>query len=246
MTATPPGTDPETGLETTPATTPDLWHDYGRARAGTDREVPERFRWTWGQDSGPGAEVLGDLDGACVADLGAGAGRHAAYLAVRHRPARVDAVDSSPAQRATAAELYGHLGPRLRIVPGEVAAYLRTVPAAYDVLYSVFGAVDFTDPQELLPAAATALRPGGRLVFSTLAHCVTGVPARTDGAPGRVAVTTPDGVAATLPRWVLTERVWVGLLGRAGFTDVAVEAWPATAEGPRRAATLLVSARRPT
>jgi 2-polyprenyl-3-methyl-5-hydroxy-6-metoxy-1,4-benzoquinol methylase len=37
------------------------------------------------------------------------------------------------------------------------------------VLYSVFGAVDFTDPQELLPAVFSALQPGGRLVFSTLA-----------------------------------------------------------------------------
>jgi hypothetical protein len=34
----------------------------------------------------------------------------------------------------------------------------------YDALYSVFGAVDFVDPWEVLPAAAAALRPGGPMV----------------------------------------------------------------------------------
>src|SRR5690606_12210546 len=61
--------------------TTDLWHHYGRSRAATDRAVPRDFRWSWGQDSGPGAEVLGDLSGRIVGDLGAGAARHAAHLA---------------------------------------------------------------------------------------------------------------------------------------------------------------------
>ncbi|MFE7077452.1 WD40 repeat domain-containing protein [Streptomyces sp. NPDC057620] len=65
-------------------TSPDLWHHYGRSRAATDREVPDAFRWGWDQVSGPGPEVLGDLTGRIVADLGAGAARHAAFLATRH------------------------------------------------------------------------------------------------------------------------------------------------------------------
>ncbi|GHH31690.1 class I SAM-dependent methyltransferase [Streptomyces lanatus] len=225
--------------------TPDLWHHYGRTRAETDRDVPDSFYWTWGQDSGPGTEVLGGLDGAHVADLGAGSARHAAHLATRHQPARVDAVDSSPAQSAMAADLFGHLAPCLRIVSGNVTAHLQSMPAAYDVLYSVFGAVDFVDPRELLPAAAMALRPGGRLVFSTLAHYLSGSPAQADVVAGRMGAKTPDGEATTMPRWVLEEHVWVKLLDQAGFTDIAAEVWPA-AEGPRTAATLLVTAHRPT
>ncbi|WP_405606401.1 methyltransferase domain-containing protein [Streptomyces sp. NBC_00076] len=225
-------------------TTPDLWHHYGRSRSESDRDVPDRFHWTWGQDSGPGTEVLGGLDGACVADLGAGAARHAAHLATRHRLARVDAVDSSPAQSAMATDLFGHLAPRLQVVSGDVTAHLQAVPSTYDVLYSVFGAIDFTDPRELLPAAAAALRPGGRLVFSTLAHYLSRSPAQADVVAGRVGAKTPDGEATTMPRWVLEEQVWVKLLDLAGFTDIAVELWPATGEGPRTAATLLVSARR--
>ncbi|MFB6752515.1 hypothetical protein ACFCX6_16425 [Streptomyces sp. NPDC056353] len=67
--------------------TADLWHHYGRTRHAPDRAVPDRFSWSWSQDSGPGAAVLGDITGRRVADLGAGAARHAAHLAVHHRPA---------------------------------------------------------------------------------------------------------------------------------------------------------------
>ncbi|MER6408591.1 class I SAM-dependent methyltransferase [Streptomyces viridosporus] len=89
--------------------TTDLWRHFGRARNATDRTVPGAFRWNWGQDGEPGAELLGDLTGLRVGDLGAGSGRHAAHLAVHHQPARV--VDASPAQHAMGEDLYGHLAP---------------------------------------------------------------------------------------------------------------------------------------
>jgi hypothetical protein len=91
--------------------TADLWHHYGRTRAGTD---------------------------------------HAAYLATRHHPAQVVAVDASPAQHAMATDLYGRLAPRLRIVHSDVVNHLYATATTYDVLYSVFGAVDFTAPDTLL------------------------------------------------------------------------------------------------
>ncbi|WP_260608954.1 class I SAM-dependent methyltransferase [Streptomyces sp. WAC 01325] len=225
-------------------TTPDLWHHYGRTRAATDRDVPDSFYWTWEQDSGPGTEVLGDVDGVRVGDLGSGSARHAAHVATRHRPAQVIAVDSSPAQTEMATRLFGHLAPRLQIVGSDVVDHLHAMESSYDVLYSVFGAVDFTDPRQLLPAAAVALRPGGRLVFSTLAHYLSGSPAQPDVTAGRVGAKTPDGKATTMARWVLEEQVWGKLLDRAGFTDLSVEVWPATSDGPRTAATLLMGARR--
>ncbi|MCQ0024337.1 class I SAM-dependent methyltransferase [Streptomyces somaliensis DSM 40738] len=223
--------------------TADLWHHYGRVRHAADRAVPDDFRWNWGQDGGPGPEVLGDLAGACVGDLGAGAARHAAHLADRHRPARVDAVDASPAQYAMAVDLYGRLAPRLRIVRSDAVGHLRARPGAYDVLYSVFGAVDFTEPRELLPAAAAALRPGGRLVFSTLGHHLGGTPARSDVRPVDVPARTPGGGAATMRRWVLRGRVWSDLLDRAGFARVTVDVLPG-GRGPRAADALLVTAYR--
>ncbi|MGW2971007.1 methyltransferase domain-containing protein [Streptomyces mirabilis] len=225
--------------------TADLWHHYGRARADSDRAVPDGFYWAWGQDAGPGAEVLGDLVGCCVGDLGAGAARHAAHLAVHHQPGRVAAVDASPAQYAMATDLYGHLTPRLRIVHSDVVCHLHAMRGAYDVLYSVFGAIDFTDPRELLPAAAAALRPGGRLVFATLAHYLSGALAQPDVVAADVSAKTPDGAEAMMRRWVLQEHVWTTLLEEAGFTRITSTVLPATAEGTRTADTLLVKAHLP-
>ncbi|MEV5986383.1 methyltransferase domain-containing protein [Streptomyces sp. NPDC052051] len=223
-------------------TTPDLWHHYGRSRAATDRAVPEAFCWTWNQDNDPGPEVLGELQDRCVGDLGAGTARHAAYLATRHRPARVVAVDASPAQHAMATDLYGHLAPRLRIVASDAVAHLRASADTYDVLYSVFGALDFTDPRLLLPVAATALRPGGRLVFSTLAHYLNKIPAEPDAVAADVTARTPDGEETTMRRWVLQKQVWTALLEEAGFTQITVDLLRTTTQGPRTADTLLVRA----
>ncbi|WP_318219346.1 class I SAM-dependent methyltransferase [Streptomyces sp. SCL15-6] len=160
--------------------TADLWHHFGRARRAADRTVPGTFRWNWGPDGGPGSEVLGDITGLCVGDFGAGSARHAAHLAVHHQPACIVAVDVSPAQHALAEDLYGHLAPRLRLLRCDVPRHLHAMAGAYGVLYSVFGAIDFTAPRELLPAASAALRPGGRLVFSTLGHHLGGKPAHPD------------------------------------------------------------------
>ncbi|MFE2937495.1 class I SAM-dependent methyltransferase [Streptomyces sp. NPDC059255] len=227
-------------------TSSDLWHHYGRARAERDRAVPEAFRWVWSQDCGPGPEVLGELSGRIVGDLGAGAGRHAAHLVARHGPARVVAADASPAQNAMATELFGHLSPRLRIVRSDAVSHLHATTGTYDVLYSVFGAIDFTDPRQLLPAAADALKPGGRLVFSTLAHYLGGAVAQPDVVAADVPAKTPEGEATTMRRWVLQEHVWVKVLDEAGFTGIGVDLLPPRGAGPRAAGTLLVSAvRRP-
>ncbi|MFF0409673.1 methyltransferase domain-containing protein [Kitasatospora sp. NPDC004745] len=224
---------------------PDLWHHYGRTRTESDRTVPSSFSWVWAQDGGPGAEVLGDLAGLVVADLGAGAARHAAHLAVHHAPARVDAVDASPAQHGMASDLYGHLAPRLRPVHADVVEHLDTHPGRYDVLYSVFGAVDFTDPRRLLPAAARALRPGGLFAASTLGDYIGGAPAEPDVVAADVPARTPDGSPASMPRWVLQEHVWEKLLDEAGFTAITIDRLPPPASGARTADTLLLRACQP-
>ncbi|OWA19404.1 SAM-dependent methyltransferase [Streptomyces sp. CS227] len=226
-------------------TTPDLWHHYGRARATCDRAVPRAFRWDWSQAGGPGAEVLGDLAMRVVGELGAGAGRHAAHLVAYHAPAEVVAVDASPAQHALAGGLYGHLAPRLRCVHAGAVEHLHGRAGAYDVLYSVFGAVDFTEPRELLPAACAALRPGGRLVFSTLAHHVGGARARPEVTATEIPARTPDGAVMSMRRWVLAASVWANALEQAGFTGVRTAVLPAAGDREHAAGTLLVRAFRP-
>jgi len=223
----------------------DLWHHYGRTRATRDRAIPKSFHWNWSQDSGPGAEVLGDLTGRVVGDLGAGAARHAAHLVTHHQPARVDAIDASPAQHALATSLYGHLAPSLRIVRRSAADHLHASPRTYDILYAVFGAPCFTDPRDLLPAAAAALRPGGRLVFSTLAHYLGGRAAAADVVHADIPATAPDGYATTMRRWVLQEQLWNKLLDKSGFTRIRIDLLPAATHAPRDASTLLIACTRP-
>jgi SAM-dependent methyltransferase len=144
---------------------------------------------------------------------------------------------------ALTTDLYGHLAPRLRIVPSDVVAHLRATPGTYDVLYSVFGAVCFTDPRRLLPAVAQALKPGGRLVFSTLGVFLNGEPAEREVRHADIPAKTPTGEPTTMRRWVLHQNVWQKALDQAGFTHVQAEPLPGGHSRPTPG-TLLVIAHR--
>ncbi|MGQ4717953.1 class I SAM-dependent methyltransferase [Streptomyces anulatus] len=165
---------------------------------------------------GPGDELLGDLTGCTVAELGAGAGRQAAHVATELKAVRVIAVDSSAAQHSRSRGLYEDVS-GLVFAHDDAAVYLQDRPSSLDAAYSIFGALDFSDPQILLPAAAVALRPGGALVFSTLAHYRTGAPPETECRPVDIPTRMPDGSPGTMQRWVLDPTVWTKLLDESGF-----------------------------
>ncbi|WP_248844958.1 bifunctional class I SAM-dependent methyltransferase/NUDIX hydrolase [Streptomyces griseorubiginosus] len=196
------------------------WQAYGdhHLRRGTVLPEPARFDWGfWG--TGPGAEILGELAGRRVLDLGCGPARHAAHL-VRAHGASVDALDSSPAQLERARAAHGSV-PGLNLIRADAVEHLGTAEP-YDVIYSVNG-MPYIDPRRLLPALAAALRPGGTLCFTVL-HTNS----RGDG-PSTVVASRPEvlrpagGGEVTVHMWVLTTELWTDLLAENGLRVEGVE-----------------------
>lgn len=230
------------------AHTADPWNAYSRSRIADDeaRGTAGRLYWDWYQRIGPGAEVLGEVGGRTVADLGAGSGRQAAHVADVLCAGRVLAIDTSGAQIARGCDLYGHVA-GLEFVHADAATTLQAAPGSVDVAYSYFGAIDFTDPRRLLPAVRTALRPGGTFVMATLAHYKSGRAAETDVRAATIQMRHDDGTTSGMERWVLDTLVWEKLLAEAGFTDLTTDVLRdlGTDQQPPMATTLIRATRRP-
>ncbi|WP_340383869.1 bifunctional class I SAM-dependent methyltransferase/NUDIX hydrolase [Streptomyces sp. SS7] len=218
------------------------WQAYAvhHLRRGTVLAEAERIDWGF-PGAGPDESFLGELSGRRVLDLGCGTGRHAARL-VRAYGAEVDAVDLAPGQVERARARYGSL-PGLRLVHADAVAHLRDC-APYDVIYSV-NAVPYVDPRRLLPALATALKPGGTLCFSVL---------HTDSAgegPGAEFSARPEvlrfagGGEATVRMWVLGTEVWEDLIAGHGLRVERVETVAAPDPAVNPASYRVFRARRP-
>ncbi|MEU9776598.1 class I SAM-dependent methyltransferase [Streptomyces sp. NPDC047968] len=83
----------------------EVWNLYGRHQLGRTFDLPELDEWAWDiPQTGPGIDVLGEVAGLRVLDLGAGVGRHAARLAALG--AHVTAIDASPTQHQRALARY--------------------------------------------------------------------------------------------------------------------------------------------
>ncbi|MGW0769049.1 bifunctional class I SAM-dependent methyltransferase/NUDIX hydrolase [Streptomyces sp. NPDC002676] len=190
------------------------WHAYGTHHLRRGTPLTEVDRIAWGPAAnGPGDDILGDLRGLRVLDLGCGPARHAAHLA-RTSGAQVDGVDASPSQLERARARYPDV-PGLRLVHADAVEHLGTA-APYDVIYSL-STVHFLDPHRLLPALATALKPGGRLCFTVLhTNSACDGPSPTV-APRPEILRLVDGDDLTVHMWVLTPELWEDLLVQYGL-----------------------------
>ncbi len=111
-----------------------------------------------------GVEAAKNLD---VLDAGCGTGLCGPLLAPYAR--RLDGVDLSNGMLTRAQERKVYDG----LVKDELTGYLRAHEAAYDVIVSADTLVYFGALEQVMPAAAAALRPGGMFIF-TLEESPTG------------------------------------------------------------------------
>lgn len=219
----------------------EIWTLYGRHQLNRVFDLPELDEWSWDiPQAGPGIDVLGEVAGLRVLDLGAGVGRHAARLAALG--AHVTAVDASPTQYERALARYPDT-PGLRLVCADAVDHLREA-APYDLIYSVSG-VPFLDPHRLLPALANGSRPGGRLLFSAL-HTNSHGHGPSDSVTARLEVLRLPGTDTEhqMHMWVLEPQLWEDLLVDHGLVMEAVT----TIDSPKAGQPLsyrLYTARRP-
>ncbi|MFJ9680602.1 class I SAM-dependent methyltransferase [Streptomyces sp. NPDC101194] len=191
------------------------WTAYGEHHRTRGTEVPEVERLAWGYwpQVGPGEEVLGDLVGCRVVELGSGVGKFAAHLA--RRGVRVDAVEASSSQHQRAVARYDRQMAGLRLIHADAVEHLgQTEP--YDVVYSIHG-IPYVAPHRLLPALIAALRPDGRLVFSGLHTNSLGEGPSTTVAARPEILTLAGAAPVTVGMWVLTPALWEALLVQHGF-----------------------------
>jgi SAM-dependent methyltransferase len=132
--------------------------DAAATRAWAQEEI------TWGVFETPESQLnlLGDVSGLDVVELGCGTAYFSAWLA--RRGARVVGVDPTPAQLATARRLQRETGIEFPLLEA-IGEDVPLPDSSFDLVLSEYGASLWADPYRWIPEAARLLRPGGRLIF---------------------------------------------------------------------------------
>ncbi|MGW4208532.1 class I SAM-dependent methyltransferase [Lentzea sp. NPDC004789] len=203
----------------------EIWERYAAKytprRAVNAAGATTWLNWTQYPDHGPDESVLGDLVGKRVLELGSGAGANLAHLATLG--AICTGVDIAPSRAVLAQQTWGHLD-GLEFVTTDALDYLSGTSAAFDIVYSIFGAVWFTDPEVLFPLVRGRMSDGGVFAFS------------------QPPATPQEGRAGSVIRqWHLPTGQWIEQLAAAGFGDIVAEAIDAPEPGD--VGTVLIRAR---
>lgn len=143
------------------------WWDANAAEYLADhRDFLGDAGFRWGPEGLTEAEagLLGDVAGARVLEVGAGAAQCSRWLAARG--AEVVATDVSAGMLAQSARLDAATGVRVPAVQADARA-LPFADGAFDVVFTSFGALPFVpDAARVHAEAARVLRPGGRWAFA--------------------------------------------------------------------------------
>ncbi|MFI8080075.1 class I SAM-dependent methyltransferase [Kitasatospora sp. NPDC086009] len=207
-------------MSSAPRTAPEYWDRYRphRGDGAQARPAANHFDWTGVPGHGPGAEILRNPGTAL--DLGPAEGANAAFLA--REGVEVVAVDFSLFQVERARAFWTDLS-ALEFVHAEACAFLDEEVKSFDAIYSTWGAVWFTDPEELLPRIAKRLAPGGTFAFSHREPAAGTYGAQVMGGKWLEGRETE----LTVLRWQYTTEQWTDLLKRHGFTHISALVIPA-------------------
>jgi SAM-dependent methyltransferase len=137
--------------------------EYTDENAETNWALDEITWGVWSVDESE-LNVLGDVAGLDVVELGCGTAYFSAWLA--KLGARPVGVDITPAQLATARRMQAKTGIEFPLVEADAGA-TGLPDACADLVVSEYGASLWVDPDRWVPEAARLLRPGGRLAFLT-------------------------------------------------------------------------------
>jgi len=186
------------------------------------RRAWARDEITWGVFGVPehDADVLGNVSGLDIVELGCGTAYFSSWLA--KRGARPVGVDVTPAQLETARRCMAETGIEFPLIEAN-AEDVPLPDAGFDLALSEYGASLWCDPALWLPEAARLLRSGGRLVFLTnsmlatlcvpdeAGHATEGL-LRPQQSMYRVEWADEDGV-----EFHIGHGLWIDLLHEAGF-----------------------------
>jgi 8-oxo-dGTP pyrophosphatase MutT (NUDIX family) len=197
------------------------WKVYGQrqlARAYMP-PIPDQMSWVPWEGVGPGAEILGDITGRRILDIGSGAGHHAVHLAQAHG-ARVTGIELSPTQHERAASTHANVRD-VQFAQGDVAEYLAGAEP-FEAAYAI-GTLAFIDPHRALPALRDGLYPGAPLVLSLLHTDLHGRGPSIEVAPREQMILLRDDPPLPTQMWILAPQLWEDLLTEYGFRVEAID-----------------------
>jgi SAM-dependent methyltransferase len=141
----------------------DAYSDEYQAKHGAQLAASGGLAWGTSQIPEAEFQVLGDVSGKDILELGCGAAQWS--IALSQAGARPVGLDLSERQLEHARRLMAEAGVDFPLIHGSAEA-VPLPEASFDIVFCDHGAMTFADPYRTVPEAARLLRPGGLFAFS--------------------------------------------------------------------------------